>query len=60
MSKQDEYRQFANEAIESARTATSEDVRKQFLEMARIWTTAAQQLDDGRAPQVTANTTQPH
>jgi hypothetical protein len=49
MSKQDEYRQFANEAIESARTATSEAVRQQFLDLAKMWMTAAQQMDDGFA-----------
>ena len=47
MSKQDEYRQYAKECVESARTATSEAVRKHFLEMAKMWMTAAQQLDDG-------------
>jgi hypothetical protein len=36
MSNQDEYRQYANEAIESARTATSDDVRKQFLDLAKM------------------------
>jgi hypothetical protein len=50
MSKQDEYRQYANEAIESARIATSEAVRKQFLDLAKMWLTAAQQMDDGIAP----------
>jgi hypothetical protein len=46
MSKQDEYRQYANEAMESARLATSDAVRRQFLDLARMWMTAAQQLDD--------------
>ena len=41
------YRQYAAECLESARTATSEDVRKHFLELAKMWMTAAQQLDDG-------------
>ena len=42
-----EYRQYAAECLESARTATTEDVRKHFLELAKMWMTAAQQLDDG-------------
>ena len=43
MSKQDEYRQYASEAMESARTATFKSVREQFLDLAKIWMTAAQQ-----------------
>lgn len=42
-----EYRQYAAECLESARTATTEDIRKHFLELAKMWMTAAQQLDDG-------------
>ena len=42
-----EYRQYAAECLESARTATTEEIRKHFLELARMWMTAAQQLDDG-------------
>ena len=49
MSKQDEYRQYASEAIESARIATSDAVRKHFLDLAKMWMTAAQQMDDGTA-----------
>ena len=40
-----EYRQFANECIHSARTATSEPVRKQFLELAKLWMTAAERME---------------
>jgi hypothetical protein len=47
MSKANEYRQYASEAMESAKSATAEDVRKQFLDLARLWLTAAQQIDDG-------------
>jgi hypothetical protein len=47
MSKSSEYRQYAEECLESARTATSEDERKQFLDLAKMWMTAAQQMDDG-------------
>jgi hypothetical protein len=42
-----EYRQYAEECMQSARKATSEEVRKQFLDLARLWTTAAQKTDDG-------------
>jgi hypothetical protein len=47
MSTSIEYRQYADECLQSARIATSEEVRKQFLELARMWMTAAQQMDDG-------------
>lgn len=39
------YRQFAQECIESAREATSESIRKQFLDLAKLWMTAADQID---------------
>lgn len=44
--KQDEYRQNATDAIESARTATSEAARKRFLDLAKMWTEGAEHLDD--------------
>jgi hypothetical protein len=47
MADANEYRQYADECLESARTATTEDVRNQFLDLAKMWMTAAQQLDDG-------------
>ena len=47
MSKASDYREYAAEGIELARTATSEDVRKHFLDLAKLWRTAAQQMDDG-------------
>jgi hypothetical protein len=47
MSKSSEYRQYAEECLQSARTAPSDDARKQFLELAKMWMTAAQQMDDG-------------
>ncbi len=47
MADANEYRQYAAECVESARTATTEDIRKHFLELARMWMTAARQLDDG-------------
>jgi hypothetical protein len=46
MSKQDEFRQYAGECIESARTAPDVITRKSFLDLARMWMTAAQQMDD--------------
>jgi hypothetical protein len=49
MSTANEYRQYANECVEWAHSATSVDVRKHFLEMAKMWMTAAQQMDDGMA-----------
>jgi hypothetical protein len=42
-----EYRRYAAECLESARTAATGDVRKHFLDLAKMWMTAAQQLDDG-------------
>ena len=47
MAEAQEYRQYAAECLESARTAIAEEVRRHFLELARMWMTAAQQLDDG-------------
>lgn len=47
MSKSSEYRHYAEECLQSARTAPSEVAGKQFLDLARMWMTAAQQMDDG-------------
>jgi hypothetical protein len=47
MSKSNEYRQYAEECLQSARTAPSDDARKHFLELAKMWMIAAQQMDDG-------------
>ena len=49
MSKQEEYRQYAKEAMDSARTAPSDNVRKLFLDLAKMWMTAAQVADDNMA-----------
>jgi hypothetical protein len=46
VSKQDEYRQNATDAIESARTATSEAARKRFLDLAKMWKAGAECLDN--------------
>jgi hypothetical protein len=40
-----EYRKFAQECIDSARSANSEAVRVQFLEIAQLWLAAAAQLE---------------
>ena len=47
MADANEYRQYATECLESARTAMTEEVRKHFLDLAKMWMTAAQQLEDG-------------
>jgi len=47
MSKSGEYRQYAEECMESARAATSDEARQRFIEIAKLWLTAAQQIDDG-------------
>ncbi len=47
MSTQDEYRRYASECVESAKTASNEAVRKQFLNLAKVWMTAAQKMGDG-------------
>jgi hypothetical protein len=46
-----EYRKYAQECMDSARTATSDEARAQFLELAKLWLSAAVQIDvrtDGR------------
>jgi hypothetical protein len=45
-----EYRRYAKECIDSAREAPSEPVRKQFLDLARLWMTAAERADARVAP----------
>ena len=45
-----DYRQYAQECIESARQATSESVRKQFLDLAKLWMTAADRMDSRDVP----------
>jgi hypothetical protein len=46
MSTQEHFRQFADECLAWAQRARSERERQQFLDMAKLWMTAAQQLDD--------------
>ena len=45
-----EYRQYAHECMESARGAVPEPVRKQFLDLAKLWMAAAEREDGHSAP----------
>jgi hypothetical protein len=48
-----QYRQYAQECMDSARIATSEAARIQFLELAQLWLAAAVQVDlraNGKTP----------
>jgi hypothetical protein len=47
MFNQLQFRQFADECIAWARSARSDGERQQFLDMAKLWMTAARQIDDG-------------
>jgi hypothetical protein len=49
MATASEYHQYARECLESADRATSENDRKQFINMARAWTVAALQLEPSKA-----------
>ncbi len=40
-----EYRKLATECVESARSAASDDIRKQFLDIAELWMQAADKMD---------------
>jgi hypothetical protein len=42
-----EYRQYAQECMDSARAANSEEVRTQFLELAQLWLASATALELG-------------
>jgi hypothetical protein len=43
----DDFRQYAQECIESARVSESHAIRVNFLNMAKTWILAAAQIDDG-------------
>jgi hypothetical protein len=62
MASQDDFHLYASECLESAMSATDYIARKRFLELAKLWMTAAQQLDDGMsvplAPKDTHNDNQ--
>jgi hypothetical protein len=45
MSKSDEFRQYAEEAMHWAYTAKSEAEKAMYLELARTWLTAAARWD---------------
>jgi hypothetical protein len=54
-----QYRKYAHECADAARLATSDEIRKQFLDVAKLWLMAADRLangagdpgqSDGRAP----------
>lgn len=47
MSTKDDFRRYAGECFEPAKDATEDIARKRFLELAKLWMTAASQLDDG-------------
>jgi hypothetical protein len=40
-----DFRRYADEAIRSARVTRSDDQRKHYLDMAKVWTAAASLLD---------------
>jgi hypothetical protein len=51
-----DYRQFAQECIDSARDAPSESARQQFLDLAQLWIKAAQHMDAREPPPVLGET----
>jgi hypothetical protein len=50
MLKASECRENADQCLQWAREAATEDQRKVFLDMARTWTQAATQLEAGFGP----------
>lgn len=42
-----EFRQYAEECLASARAARTDERRKHFIDMAKMWTTAAVRIDGG-------------
>jgi hypothetical protein len=40
-----EYRKYAQECMDSARVATSDTARVQFLELAQLWLSTATQIE---------------
>ena len=45
-----EFRKFAAESLDAARAAESDEKRKHYLDMAKMWTLAAAELDSGTIP----------
>jgi hypothetical protein len=50
-----EYRAYAEQCIESAKAANSQEARDALLEMARVWIDAAHQLDQLQIAQRTTS-----
>ena len=40
-----EYREYAKECMESAQTAASNALREHFLELEKLWTAAADEME---------------
>jgi hypothetical protein len=55
MSTPDEFRRYAGECLESAKNATDDIARTRFLELAKMWMTAASQLDAGMSVPLAPN-----
>ena len=47
-----DYQQFAQECIESARLARSEELRKHFLDLAKMWAKAAASHQSAAIPEL--------
>ena len=58
MISSDQYRKYAYECIQSARIATSDPVRKQFLDLAQLWMKVADRMDLVEAPPQPTNSGQ--
>ena len=52
MDRSDQYRRFAQECLEMARTSESEQTRVVLIQMAQIWfrLAEARETEDGRTP----------
>jgi hypothetical protein len=53
MFRADDFRQYAQECIVSARVSKSDAIREHFLDMAKTWTIAAAQIDKEQLPRFT-------
>jgi hypothetical protein len=51
-----DYRQFSQECIVSARLARSEELRKHFLDLAKMWATAAANHQGATIPELVQDT----
>jgi hypothetical protein len=47
MSTPNDFRRYADECLQSAENARDDFTRKRFLDLAKLWMTAARQRDDG-------------